>query len=161
MADLRELVADLGMKDVRSLLQSGNLVFRSDIHATKRLEGLLEDALAKRLGLKTDFFVRTAREWKVLAAGNPFPEVAKRDPSHLVVMFLKEAPAGAAVEELQTSIRGREEVRVTGRHAYAVYPEGIGRSRLTAAMIERKLGTRGTGRNWNTVFKLGALVAAG
>jgi uncharacterized protein (DUF1697 family) len=142
---------------VQSLLQSGNLVFRSHARATTQLERSLEDAAAKRLGLETDFFVRTADEWNAIIDGNPFPEQAQRDPSHLLVVFLKEAPNRADVTALQRAITGREVVRARGRHAYIVYPDGIGRSRLTSALIEEKLGTRGTGRNWNTVLKLGAL----
>jgi uncharacterized protein (DUF1697 family) len=157
MADLRELLATLGMQDARTLLQSGNVVFRNDVHTATQLEGILEHAAAKRLGLETDFFVRTARDWKTVVAGNPFPDEAKRDPSHLLVVFLKEAPRPEDVTALQSSITGREVVRAKGRHAYVVYPDGIGRSRLTSALVERKLGTRGTGRNWNTVLKLGAL----
>ena len=160
MADLRELLATLGMQDVRSLLQSGNVVFRSDVHTAAQLEGVLEHAAAKRLGLETDFFVRTASDWKALIAGNPFPEEAERDPSHLLVMFLKEAPDREQVTALQNAITGREVVRAKGRHAYVVYPDGIGRSRLTTAFIEQKLATRATGRNWNTVLKLGALAGA-
>ena len=157
MSDLRDLVTGLGMQDAQSLLQSGNLVFRSDAPTTAKLEELLQEAAAKRLGLKTDFFVRSVRDWKAIVAANPFPAEAKRDPSHLLVMFLKEAPARAAVTALQQAISGREVVRARGREAYITYPDGIGRSRLTTSLIEKALGTRGTGRNWNTVVKLGAL----
>ncbi len=157
MSDLRDLLAGVGMKDARSLLQSGNLVFRSDASTTEKLEELLQDAAAKRLGLKTDFFVRSARDWKAIVAANPFPAEAKRDPSHLVVMFLKEAPSRASVTALQKVISGREVVRARGREAFITYPDGIGRSRLTTSLIEKTLGTRGTGRNWNTVVKLGVL----
>jgi len=157
MGDLRELLAGLGMQDARSLLQSGNLVFRSDGCTAKQLERVLEDAAAKHLGLKTEFFIRTANEWKALIAGNPFPEEAQSDPSHLLVIFMKEAPDRADVAALQRAITGRELVRAKGRHAYVFYPDGVGRSRLTIALVEKKLGTRGTGRNWNTVLKLGAL----
>ena len=157
MADLRELLASLGMQDVRSLLQSGNVVFRSDVHTATQLERVLEHATAKRLGLETSFFVRTARDWKAIIAANPFPEEAERDPGHLLVIFLKEAPDPETVSALQSAIKGREVVRAKGRHAYVVYPDGIGRSRLTSALIEKKLATRGTGRNWNTVLKLDAL----
>jgi len=160
MADLRQLLAALGMRDVRSLLQSGNLVFRSEVHAAKQLEHALEHSAAKRFGLETDFFVRTATDWKTIVAGNPFPDEAERDPSHLLVMFLKEAPSREDVTALQSAIKGREVVRAKGRHAYIVYPDGVGRSRLTNALIERRLGTRGTGRNWSTVLKLGALAEA-
>ena len=72
-------------------------------------------------------------------------------------MCLKAAPPPEAVAALQGSIAGRELVRAVGRQAYVVYPDGIGRSRLTNAVIEKRLGTRGTGRNWNTVLKLAAL----
>ena len=61
---------------------------------------------------------------------------------------------------LQAAITGPEVVRADGAHAYIIYPDGVGRSRLTHALIERKLGTRGTGRNWNTVLKLAALAGA-
>ena len=160
MADLRELLAELGFGDPRTLLQSGNLVFESDARPGPRLESLLQEAAKKRLGLDTDFFVRTAGDWKEIVAGNPFPKEARRDPGHLVVMFLKEEPDRDKVAALQEAITGREVFRAGGRHAYIVYPDGIGRSRLTNALIEKKLGTRGTGRNWNTVLKLGALAGA-
>jgi uncharacterized protein (DUF1697 family) len=158
MADLREFLTALGMQDVRSLLQSGNVVFRSKVRAAPQLERLLEDAAAKQLGLETDFFVRTPSEMKAVIAANPFPEEAKRDPSHLVVGFMKKAPEPAAVTALQNAIKDREVVRANGRHVYIVYPDGIGRSRLTGAMIDRKLATPGTGRNWNTVLKLAAML---
>jgi uncharacterized protein (DUF1697 family) len=157
MGDLRVLLEALGMGDVRTVLQSGNVVFRRDGLAASKLEDVLQRAAAARLGLETDFFVRTAAEWRDVIARNPFPEEARRDPGHLLVMFLKAAPDRQAVTALQSAITGREVVRASGRHAYVVYPDGIGRSRLTIAFIEKKLGTRGTGRNWNTVVKLGAL----
>ncbi len=159
MSDLRELLTKLGMKDAQTLLQSGNLVFGSDGRTTAELERVLEAEVAKRLGVKTDVFVRIAKEWKALIESNPFPKEAKVDPAHLVALVTKEAPAAAAVRELQKAIKGREVVKVVGRCAYIVYPDGIGHSRLTGAVIDKQLGTSGTGRNWNTVLKLGALTA--
>jgi uncharacterized protein (DUF1697 family) len=160
MADLRAMLADLGFGDPRSLLQSGNLVFRSDKFTGTGLERLLEAETEKRLGLKTDFFVRTPEEWEAVIANNPFPKEAESDPSHLVVMFLNKAPDAKDVEALQAAIAGREIVRASGRQAYITYPDGIGDSKLTITVIEKKLGSRGTGRNWNTVLKLGALAGA-
>ena len=93
-------------------------------------------------------------------AGNPFPGEAERDPGHLVVMILKGETDAGKVAALQEAIKGREVVRGKGRHVYIVYPDGIGRSRLTNALIEKKLGRSGTGRNWNTVLKLGDLAGA-
>lgn len=156
MADLRDLLGRLGLLEPRSRLQSGNLVFRDEGRLGTELEHLLETEARSRLLLETAFFVRTAKEWQDLIARNPFRE-AERDPAHLVVVALKEAPKPGAVEALRAAIPGPELVRIHGREAYVVYPEGIGPSRLTNALIERKLGTRGTARNWNTVLKLGTL----
>jgi uncharacterized protein (DUF1697 family) len=158
MADLTQLISGLGFSDARTLLQTGNLVFGGKPSAGARLEASLQLAAKKRLGLDTDFFVRTAEEWKSLIAENPFPKEAKSDPAHLVVMLLKGPANPKSVTALQEAIKGREVVRARGRQAYLVYPDGIGRSRLTTALIEGKLGTRGTGRNWNTILKLGVLV---
>ena len=157
MSDLRDLLTQLGFADGRSLLQSGNLVFRTRARPTAALERLLETECETHLGAGTDFFVRTAEDWEAVVAQNPFPNEARRDPSHLAVMFLKTAPDAENVKALQNAITGAEIVRAMGRHAYIVYPDGIGRSRLTHTLVEKKLGTRGTGRNWNTVLKLGAL----
>jgi uncharacterized protein (DUF1697 family) len=160
MADLLGFLGRLGFESPRTLLQSGNAVFCGAPHATPALETLLEGEAERRLGLRTDFFVRTAEEWRKLIVRNPFPEQAEGNPSHLVVMCTKAAPAAAAVRGLQAVITGPELVRAAERQAYIVYPAGIGRSRLTTALIERKLRTRGTGRNWNTVLKLDALARA-
>jgi len=160
MADLRDLVTRLGFVDVRSLLQSGNLVFRGGARAGAPLERVLETEAEERLGVTTDFFVRTAKEWDVIVAHNPFRKEAERDPAHLAVMFLKDAPDAGAVEALQAAITGPEVVRADGRQAYITYPNGFGRSRLTTALIERKLDTRCTGRNWNTVLRIAAAAQA-
>ena len=156
MADLRDLAQELGLAEPRTLLQSGNLVFQTDEPAGTALERRLEAAAADRLGLTIGFFVRSAAEWARIIARNPFPDEAARDPSRLLVQFLKAAPSAADVAALQAAIKGPEQVRAGGAHAYVVYPDGIGRSRLTGPMIEAKLGPA-TGRNWNTILKLAAL----
>ncbi len=161
MADLREFATGLRLQDPRTLLQSGNLLFRGDRRTSAQLERLLEREAAVRLDLRTDFFVRTAVEWKKIVADNPFPGEAARDPGHLVVMFLRDAPSPHQLQSLRAAIKGREVVELQGRHAFIVYRDGIGRSRLTNALIEKSLGTRGTGRNWNTVLKLDALASMG
>ena len=110
--------------------------------------------------MRADYFVRTAAEWKEIVKNTPSRREARDDPSHLVVMFLKKVPATKDVEALQAAIKGPEIVRADGKQAYMVYPEGIGRSKLTTAPIEDMLGSRGTGRNWNTVLKLLSLTQA-
>jgi uncharacterized protein (DUF1697 family) len=146
MSDLRDLMAALGLEDARTLLQSGNVVFRSSVASTSKIE---------RLSLV--FFVRSANEWARVIAANPFPDEAKNDPARLVTVVLKEAPERAAVAALQHAIKGREVARAKGREVFITYPDGQGRSKLTMALIERHLGTSGTARNWNTVLKLAAV----
>jgi len=158
MSELRDMLTALGFAEARSLLQSGNLIFRAAGKSAPKLEAMLEAEAAKRLELTTDFFIRTAAEWDEVVAANPFPREAARDPGRLIVVFLKSAPDAKAVKALREAIPGREVIEAKGRQAYIVYPDGMGRSRLTGALIERKLATRGTARNWNTVLKLAALV---
>jgi uncharacterized protein (DUF1697 family) len=154
MADLREFATGLGLSDVTTVLQSGNLVFRAAGKTSGALESLLEKETTKRLGLAADYIVRSAAELAKVVAANPFPRQAKDDPSHLVVMFLKSAITAKHVQAIEASIKGRETVSGTGQHLYIVYPDGIGDSKLTGASIESKLAARGTARNWNTILKL-------
>lgn len=157
MADLRGLFVELGFASPRTLLQTGNVLFDANAPAAE-LERLLERETERRLGLRTAYFVRTAAEWAAVVAGNPFPDEAARDPGHLVLMPLKAAPDAAALAALRAAITGPETVGLVGKHLFVYYPDGIGRSKLTIKLTEAKLGTQGTGRNWNTVLKLAALV---
>ncbi len=157
MPDLCRVFADAGFGGARSLLQSGNVVFDGGARPGEELERLLEARTAKLLKLEIDYLVRTAEELREIVERNPFRREAADDPSHLLVMFLKKAPGSADVKALQAAVKGPESVRALGKQAYITYPAGIGRSKLTTALIETKLGARGTGRNWNTVLKLLAL----
>jgi len=158
MEALRAMVAGLGYTDVRSLMQSGNLVFRGGGNDDAQVEKRLEAATAEQFGIETDYLVRRPDEWRAMIEANPFATEAADDPAHLIVMPLKSAPVGGAVERLRAAIKGRERVEVAGRNAYLVYPDGVGESKLTIKVVERHLGARGTGRNWNTVMKLAAMV---
>ena len=157
MGDLRAMLEKLGLEDPKTLVQSGNVVFRSSSASCDKIEKLLEAASTKHLGVTTDYFVRSSKEWQAIIEANPFPAEATSDPGHLVMMCLRDAPSAAAVKALQAAIKGREIVKAKGKSAYFVYPDGIGRSKLTIQVIEKALGTRGTARNWNTVLKLGEL----
>src|SRR5271154_4548923 len=138
MDDLRAFFVGLGLAEARTLLQSGNVVFRSGA-GPGALERRLEAESAERLGLKAEFFIRTVEEWKAIITGNPFPEEAKNDPGHLAVMFLKRAPEAKRFRALTAAITGPEIVRPAGRQAYVVYPAGTGNSRLTSSLIDRTL----------------------
>ncbi len=157
MSDLRAMLEKIGFEDPKTLILSGNVVFKSSSSSAGKVEKMLEAASTKHLGVTTDYFVRTAKEWQAIIDGNPFRKEATNDPARLVMMCLRDAPSADQVKALQAAIKGREIVKASGRHAYFVYPDGQGRSRLTIQVIEKALGTRGTARNWNTVLKLGEL----
>ena len=159
MGDLRERLRESGFESVRTLLQSGNIVFQTDLGRREEIERRIEDEIAQSCERPTVCFVRTAAEWRNVIARNPFPHQAAEDPGHMTVLVLKEAPPAAAWKALQAAITGREAVRGQSDHGYVVYPDGTGRSRLTVGRIERVLGTGGTIRNWNTVTKIGSLLA--
>src|SRR5437870_4141715 len=89
MSDLRRLFADLGFADVRTLLQSGNVVFDGGARASEELERLFEARTEKCLEVRVDFMVRTVEELEEIVARNPFRKEAKDDPGHLLVMFFK------------------------------------------------------------------------
>ena len=159
MASLRAMIEREGFGDVVTLLQSGNAVFAGARSNAGQLEKLFEMKLAADRKITCDCFVRTAKEWDELVAANPFPAEAKRDPAHLLVVVLGKPPTAAAVTALREAVRGRETVAASGRQLYACYPDGIGTSKLTLPLIEKHLGTRGTGRNWNTVLKVAELLS--
>jgi uncharacterized protein (DUF1697 family) len=160
MAALRTELSRHGFEEVRTLLQTGNLVFRETTAPGPKVELRLEDLIERGFGFRPLAFVRSASEWREILRRNPYPREADDDPGHLVLACLKTAPPGTALAALRGAIRGRERVELIGRELYAVYPDGIGTSRLTMTVLESKLGTRVTARNWNTVTKIAALAGA-
>jgi uncharacterized protein (DUF1697 family) len=156
-AELKALAADLGLDAARTLLQTGNLVF-GGARTGAELEVEIERAFAARFGFASDVLVRTGAQWRAALAANPHAEMAERDPGHLIVMALKSAPEPDAVSALQAAVKGRETIAGAGRELFIAYPDGVGTSKLTGAVIERRLGVRGTARNWNTATKLAAML---
>ena len=159
MADLRRLCESIGLDQPRTILQSGNLVFRSAARNPELVERRLEQAIVKRLNVSVAIFVRSAADWDRIVSRNPMRKESASDPSHLLILCLKSAPAPGAADALRAAIKGQEVVHVDGREAYMYYPDGVGQSKVTSALVEKKLGTIVTARNWNTVMKLQALVS--
>jgi uncharacterized protein (DUF1697 family) len=161
MTDLKALVEDLGYARARTVLQTGNVLFRpAGRREPARIEQQLERELQTRLAIQAAVFVRRAAEWSEIVESNPFRAEAAADPAHLVLMLLKSTPSASALASLQAAIKAREVIRGVDRRLYIVYPDGIGRSKLTNTLIERTLGTPSTARNWNTVLKLRAALEA-
>ena len=153
MAELRDLLTRLGFEDAKTLLQSGNAVFRGAAKAPPKLEALLEAETKKRLGLTCEVHVRTAADLASAIDANPLKAEAKKDPAHLLLSFFKAPLDQAKVKAAQAAITGPEIVRADGCHLYTFYPDGIGDSKASA-VIGKTLGVLGTARNWNTVLKL-------
>jgi uncharacterized protein (DUF1697 family) len=151
MADLRAWLTDLGYTDVRTLLQSGNAVFRTNKRpAAVRKE--LEKALAASAGFTIDCVLRTAAELRAVVDANPLGGVAT-DPSRYLVSFL-DVPG--RWPELDLTAFEPERVHLAEREAYFWVPGGIQKSKILAAFPARK-GEVATVRNWNTVTKLMAM----
>lgn len=158
MVKLRAFLEGAGFFDVRTLLQSGNAIVRGGSGPDANIERRLERDAATHLGVRAEFFVRTRRELQTVLEANPFADAARDDPGRMIVYFFKDTVDSANLRALRAAIKGRETVESDGRHLYAVYPDGMGGSKLTSTIVERVLGARGTARNWNTVSKLAALI---
>lgn len=156
--DLLGLAKDLGFDDAKTLLASGNLVLWGKAGSDADIEKRLEDGLEKRMGLRTDFMVRSPAELKAIIAGNPFPDLVEVRPSHLVVNFLKHPIPAGDIEVLRAAITGRERVEGGCKELYVDFIDGIGELMLDRDWKKTKKAPVGTVRNWNTVMKLAAMV---
>lgn len=159
MADLRECLAALGFTDVRTYLQSGNAVFRSMRVEVADLAVRIEGALAQRFGFDIPTVVLPATELTAVVTANPYPELVDQ-PTRLVVSFTPVAVPAALARSLDLS-DFPERGQVIGRALYLDYPNGQARTKLTPAVLQRRLGGGwGTARNWRTVLALAALAEA-
>jgi uncharacterized protein (DUF1697 family) len=159
MAELRALCGKLGWEDVETYIQSGNIVFTA-AGKPDALEAKLEKAISERFGLDVPVIVRSSAQWAAYAAGNPFSEAAREAPNRLQLLVSKRPPRDDAAEKLMERAQGGEAVKAAGGALWFHFPEGIARSRLTPALIDKACGSPSTGRNWRTVLQLGAMADA-
>lgn len=156
MDALRTAYESLGLSDVRTLLQSGNVLFRSGLTDRRQLAKRIMQEIERQLGLEVVVILRTLEEIvSIVERGPVLSPRASRDK--LLVMFLKSVPDAAAQAALLKWHKGKEMkemLEMRGPEIYLYYPDGVGRSKLTSAVIEGKLDTPGTARNWNTLTKL-------
>lgn len=159
MADLRALVEELGHREVRTLLNSGNVVFTAKGGRPAEAAAGIEKEMAKRLGVSARVVGLSAAELAAVVAENPLTEIAT-DPSRLMVAFLFESADRKRLEPLVRQDWAPESLAVGSRAAYVWTPEGILASRLFEA-VGRALKDGVTTRNWATVEKLHALAGGG
>jgi len=157
MTELRRAVEALPATDVRTYVQSGNVVFRSPHRAEAAVVDAVRAALQGAFGFEIGVVVRSAAALATVLGTNPL-STEGRDPSRLAVTFLSAAPAvGTVAAGIQRV--GAEEYALVGRELFLYAPGGLGTSKLGPVLAERRLGVTGTTRNWRSVTALAALAA--
>jgi uncharacterized protein (DUF1697 family) len=156
MSDLVAIFRDSGCNDVRTYIQSGNVLFRSEAALASRIPTLVSEAIAARFGLTVPVLLRTSADLDQVTRRNPFVATGT-DPKFLHVAFLMGAASKAGIAALDPDRSPPDEFFVRGREIYLHCPNGVGKSKLSTQYFDSKLGTTSTMRNWNTVLKLGDL----
>ncbi len=157
MADLRRILTELGYADVQTHLQSGNGVLSCELPPAT-LASEVRTALDAQLGLRCAVLIRTGADLAEVVAGNPLGREPD-NPSHYFVAFLSAAPDPGAAARLQDQDFGPDRAWIAGSHGYMWCPNGMAETKLTYALLEKRLGVVATARNWNTVRKLAELTA--
>jgi uncharacterized protein (DUF1697 family) len=152
MAELRELFKGAGFDDVRTYVQSGNVVVSSDA-SPPDLEARTEELIAERFGFEVPVVVRTRDELADVIARNPFRGVAE-NPKRYQVSFLDGELDDGTVARLTELAAPTEQFVADGRELYAWHPDGVARSKLWAQLAGTGLGVKATARNWTTVETL-------
>jgi uncharacterized protein (DUF1697 family) len=153
MGALRASLAENGFEDVVTYVQSGNVVFRTRESDPRKVAAHVERQIAESFGLEVSVLVRTHEELAGIAHANPFL-ADESDPKRLHVVFLDGEPRADALASLDPDRSPPDRFAARGREIYLHLPNGAGRTKLTLDYFERRLGVRGTGRNWNTLLEL-------
>lgn len=154
MDQLRALYEELGFADVRSYLQSGNVLFKTRERSLPRLAQRIEDAIAARFECNPVVVFRTVDEMRAAIANSPFATRTDVVPGCHIVMFLAGTPDAAGRDRVGGMDTAGEELYLAERELYIHFRNGMGRSKLSTLKIENWLKTPGTARNWNTVTNL-------
>lgn len=152
MKDLRALLEKLGCEDVKTYIQSGNVVFTHSLDNAAPLATLIGKAVSDAHGFEPKVLLLTIAEFSDIVEMNPFPN-AVENPKALSVFFLASEPVSAALDAMNDLKADTESFSLLGRAFFLHAPDGFGRSRL-AAKVERLLGVSATARNWRTVTKI-------
>jgi uncharacterized protein (DUF1697 family) len=154
MTALADLYRAQGFDSVTTVLQSGSVVFSTRLRSAARIADMIGEAIEEAFGFRPVVVTRTADQLREIIARNPFADRTDVAPGRLLVMFLDGTPAKGGGKALAAAYQGAEDVHLRGSEVFIHYVNGIGRSKLTGAVLERALGVKGTARNWNTVSKL-------
>ena len=155
MPKLRDVLQDAGFDDVRTYVQSGNVVLSSSSSAVK-VAREVERHVAKAFGLDIAVVARTRAALAKVVERDPLGDVVD-NPKRYQVSFLDGKPSRAVLRKLEAAVVPPEQLVAVGREIYAWHPAGVARSKLWALLAGRDLGVTATARNWTTVTKLLAL----
>jgi uncharacterized protein (DUF1697 family) len=155
MADLVDVFVAQGCGDVRTYIQSGNVVFTDRGRAEPTLVDDLQRSIEQATGFDVPVILRSADEWAGVLDQNPYPGL---EPTKLHVAFLAEAPAAAMVAKVGPDAFSPEQYLVAGRDVYLHLPNGMGQSKLARALGRTLLCSPATTRNWRTIEILRGLV---
>ena len=152
MADLRTMLEGLGYRDVRTLLNSGNLVLTSDQQEPERIAAQVEQAMLNQLGISARAISLTRAAFTTVVEENRLPPVAA-DPTRLIVAFCRDTDRLTLLKPLRRQAWGTNALAIGGTAAYVWCAKGILASELLATVV-RTLGETTTTRNWATVTKI-------
>lgn len=154
MAELRDHLKEIGFKDVETYIQSGNIVFKSDVNNPIALSEEIADKILQEYGFDVPVLVKTREEFETVFSGNPYLTSRNEDVKYLHVTLLEEEFAGDANTLFLPFTTKNEEYSACKKEIYLFFPDGYGKTKLTNNLIEKKLGVRATTRNWKTITKL-------
>lgn len=153
MAELRDSLAVLSFSDVKTYIQSGNIVFRSSENSTETLEAQIKQNILDRFGFDVPTLVRSPAALVAALAKNPFKN-DNIDQNRCYITFLATPPQAAKVQALLALDYSPEEIRIVEQVAYLYSPEGFARAKISNNLVEKKLGVAATSRNQKTTTKL-------
>lgn len=152
MARLRALHDRLGHTDVVTYIQSGNVVFDTDVEGDELAESI-QSAIADEFGFEVAVMIRTVGELEAVVASGPYVS-DDFDPARVGVAFLDRSPSEEEEGRIDEKSARPDEFMIIGREVHLHYPNGFGRAKLTHRYLESKLGVIATTRNWKTVCRL-------
>ena len=157
MATLRELAGKLGYSEVTTYIQSGNLLVTATVGAAE-LTQALEQSIAKTFGFSVEVIVRTAAQWHAYQQQPGFSDAANQRPNLLLLGSAKARIKAGCVDELTRYAKAGERIAIANDAIWVDFAGGVGKSKLTPAVIDRAAGSTVTMRNWTTVQTLAELL---
>ena len=151
MTELKSLYESLDLVNVKTYVQSGNVVFDSTEQDASKLAELIEAQIEQFFGYSVSVFIREAKDFERIIASNPFLNERNEDLAKLHVTFLYSSPLGSKLSDLAMPNNEGDELSVGDKEIYLFCPKGYGRTKLSNNSFERKLKVAATTRNWKTV----------